>query len=141
MVRRRLWLSAVLVSCLAVTLVAGCAPANPQGRLAVSGNVTFEGQPLDHGTIQFTPIEGEAGVGTGAMIQNGAYSLEAHQGLPPGKYRVRIFSGEQAGGAVEEMPGMSEEAPKERIPAEYNMESNLEADVSAGNTSFDFNLE
>jgi hypothetical protein len=130
----------VLVACVGV-LLAGCAPSNPQGRLGISGKVTFEGRPLDQGTIQFTPLDSESGVGGGAMIQNGSYIVEAEKGLVPGKYRVRIFSAEGQGGAAEEMPGMAEEAPKERIPANYNMDSALEADVSSGNTTFDFSLE
>ncbi len=138
---RTLWLGAVLVTCVGMAIAGGCGPANPEGRLPISGNVTFQGQPLDQGTIRFTPLEGQSDVGSGAMIQNGSYSLEAHQGLPPGKYRVWISSTEQTGGPVEEMPGMAEEAPKERIPSQYNDQSTLEAEVTAGgDNKFDFDL-
>jgi hypothetical protein len=137
--RNALWLAMVLAACIGLT-IAGCGGGSPQGRLAISGQVTFEGQPLDQGSIQFTPLDSESGISGGAIIQNGSYTIEAEKGLAPGKYRVRIFSAE-ASGEAEEMPGMSEEAPKERIPAQYNVESTLEADVSGDKTTFDFKLE
>jgi hypothetical protein len=138
--RRVLWLATVFVACVGV-LVAGCGPANPQGRMAISGRVTLEGQPLDQGSIQFTALEGDSGIGSGGVIQNGSYSIETEKGLPPGKYRVRIFSGESAGAPADEMPGESSEAPRERIPAQYNTESTLEIEVAPGKTTFDFNLD
>jgi hypothetical protein len=35
------------------------------------------------------------------MIQNGSYSVEAEKGLATGKYRVRIFSGEDSGRSLQ----------------------------------------
>jgi len=136
--RKLLRLATVLVAC-AGLMVAGCGPGNPQGRLAISGKVSFEGQPLDQGSIQFSSVDRTSGIVSGAVIHNGSYSIEAEKGLPPGKYRVRVFSGEGAG--PEEMPGESTEAPKERIPAQYNTESTLEIEVSRGNATFDFDLK
>ncbi len=140
----RLPKTAVLLVCwMGIALVGGCGPPNPQGRLAVSGKVTFQGEPLDQGTIQFTPLDRESGVSTGAMIRDGSYRVEAHRGLLPGKYRVRIFSAEaKAEGRVPKAPGMPAAVPKERIPARYNIKSTLEAPVTKdGENEFDFDLE
>jgi len=142
---KTLWLSVALVACVGVAFVAGCGGGDTGGRLGVSGNVTFQGSPLDQGTIEFTSTGEGATVHTGAMIQGGSYTVPAEQGLPPGTYLVRISSAvEDASAPVPEMPGMAEDgAPQaeERIPAEYNTESKQEVTVTSGGSStFDFNI-
>ena len=137
------WLSRVIVLCVGVALLGGCGPANPRGNLAISGNVTFQGQPLDQGSIEFTSLPGETEARSGAMIQNGSFSIVAHQGLPPGKYRVRIYSSAEAGMTeVPEAPGDSTEVETtERIPAEWNTESEKEIEVTSGGANkFDFDI-
>ena len=43
---------------------------------------------------------------------------------------------------VPEMPGMSDEVPEERIPAEYNTESKQEITVTSGGPNeFEFNIQ
>src|SRR5437868_15173667 len=73
-----------------MALIAGCGPANPLGRKALSGTVTLDGKPLERGAIEFHPLE-EGGVQSGALISGGHYSIPAHQGATPGKYRVAIY--------------------------------------------------
>ena len=145
MVRKRLWVSAVVVSCLGVALFAGCETQDTGGRLAISGNVTFQGSPLDQGTIEFTSTGEGATAFTGAMIKGGSYEVPAEQGLAPGTYRVKISSVvEDSSTPVPEMPGMPEDgapAAQERIPAEYNTESTKEVTVTAdGANKFDFDI-
>ena len=146
MLRKIFWLGAVLVSCLGVALVTGCDQGETGGRLAISGNVTFQGSPLDQGTIEFTSTgEGPAAL-TGAMIQGGSYEVPAAQGLPPGTYRVRISSvAEDASAPPPEMPGMPGEGggeAQERIPAEYSSpESEQQVTVTSdGANQFDFDI-
>ena len=67
----------------------GCGPANPLGRIAISGKVTLDGQPLDKGAIELHPIEG--GVQSGDLISGGSYSMSVQQGPTAGKYRVVIY--------------------------------------------------
>ena len=56
----------------------------------------------------------------------------------PGKYRVRIYWPEKAG--IEQGPNVP--LPKERIPANYNVESGLTAEVRQGSdNTFDFALQ
>jgi hypothetical protein len=100
---------------------------------SVSGTINFKGKPLDYGAIIFVPEAMDAGlVGRTAIITNGQYSLPAAEGLKPGKYIVKITSGEAAKKVKEdELPG--EPVPtKERIPAKYNEFSNMTFDVQAG---------
>lgn len=44
------------------------------GRANVEGQVTFDGQPVEQGTIVFEPVDGK-GAAAGGTIQNGKYRL------------------------------------------------------------------
>ena len=127
-----------LLSALAFT---GCSAEEPAG-LTVSGNVTLKGQPLDQGTIEFSPAADGPGSFSGAPIKDGKYEIPALSGLQPGKYTVRISSGEGGTDAPEEAPGESERPPaKERIPASYNSNSTQQVEVKVGaENKFDFNI-
>ncbi len=59
-------------------------------RVAASGRVTFQGQPLRWGTITFHPEDDENLPVAWAMISNGNFSVPAHRGLPLGRSRVVI---------------------------------------------------
>ena len=51
-------LSLVFVSlCCVCVLICGCAKENPLGRQPISGKVTFQGQPLATGSIEFAPTD------------------------------------------------------------------------------------
>jgi len=122
----------------------GCGRTDSSGRAAISGTVTFKGQPLDHGTIEFSPASAEAKSMSGATIADGKFSIRADQGLTPGTYRVRISSPEaRPSGAPPEMPGDSTAAPvpKDRIPPEFNVETKQEVKVTAGSpNTFEFKI-
>src|SRR5687767_4430562 len=72
-------------------VVIGCGSSD--GRRAVSGTVTFQGKPLDRGTIDFYRT-GEPTVAAGTLISDGRYEIPAEKGLLPGKYLVKIESPE-----------------------------------------------
>lgn len=129
---------------LAVLALAGCGGGDALQRQAVSGTVTFKGQPLDKGTITFLPADPQAKASPGgATIANGQFSLPAAQGLAPSKYRVQISSpvgGVEPGAG--EAPGESEKLAEERIPASWNTESKHEITVEKGGANkFDFKIE
>lgn len=135
-----------------------CGPENPLGRRAVTGRIMLDGSPLKSGHIQFVPLE-SGGVAAGAMIHKGEYRFEKLRGLPPGKYRVQIFSPVTASESAAQSPpsdgppGLaSDVAPNmpraalrtgiERIPSRYNSASELTAEITAaGPTRFDFDLK
>ncbi len=116
----------------------GCGADDP--RLAVSGTVKFRGQFLDQGRIEFHP-PGDKGTMSGAVIQNGRYSIPRDKGLEPNTYEVRIFSYDEKAAKVETVPGEPGLGFKERIPLKYNVASTLKAEVKRGNTTFDFPIE
>jgi hypothetical protein len=121
----------------------GCAEANPHGRNAISGNVTFQGQPLENGSIEFTPEGSQPGIGSGAVIANGVYTIAQAQGLPEGAYRVAIWAaGAETEVAEDAMPGEPPSVAVERIPPKFNLDSELIVHVASGTAQqFDFKLE
>src|SRR5262245_26249557 len=138
--RKSLQFSTFLTLGAGVCLLAGCGDRF-DGRVAVSGNVTLEGAPLNDGTITFEPIDGQ-GSTSGAAIENGEYAIDRKVGLKPGKYRVMITAGdgktraddEEAGG-----PGGANIVSVDRIPPEYNERTQQQIEVKAeGPNKFDF---
>jgi hypothetical protein len=74
--------------------ISGCNTNNPQGRVAIRGEVTLDGKPLEHGEILFLSLSGSTPtVSTGSPIKNGTFSLSAKQGLIPDQtYSVQFQS-------------------------------------------------
>jgi hypothetical protein len=142
----------VMLAVLAAGWCIGCGPGNPLGRQAVSGKVALDGIALDSGLIEFSPVS-DKGVAAGAIIENGAYNIPEIKGLPPGKYLVRITSStfgpsrnpsdrSTALPSNTALPrkGIACTPGKQRIAAQYNKESQLTAEVIAGQSAtFDFN--
>jgi hypothetical protein len=60
--------------------------------VGVDGDVTFKGEPIADGSINFIPIDGTAGPTAGASITDGRFSIPRRGGLVPGRYRVEISS-------------------------------------------------
>ena len=118
------WIFVVIL--LAVTSVPGC--GNKKGRVSVSGEVTYEGQPIVEGLIHFQPHGNDAPV-VSEPIKNGQYNTDASGGVMPGEYTVEICA-YNPGDPVPEGPG----APPRRqlLPAKYNVESGLKLDIKSG---------
>ena len=137
-IKLRLYL---LLTALFVFSPLGCKPPNPQGRLAVSGNVAINGEPLKQGTISFNPTnDTEVKTPSSAPIKEGKYTLPVDKGLAPGTYTVMLFSTEGTG-VFDESDPMRPEIHKTLIPDKYNVASKERVTVSQGATTFDFDLD
>jgi len=77
-------------------LISGCG----SGRSTVSGEVTFDGQPLDSGSIVFLPADG-IGPSRGATIENGKFAFAAAEAPSPGKKIVKITGSMKTGRQVQ----------------------------------------
>jgi len=125
----------------AVGMVSGCR-RDTGGRVEVSGNVTFRGEPLKTGTIEFASKDGSCQ--SGAAVANGKYALPADKGLKPGEYAVRITSVQEQANAAMGPPGPEsmKQTGQDRIPPEYNVKSKLTAEVKQGERNvFGFDLK
>ena len=135
------WPVSLLLIVLVVLSTLGCQPANPQGKLAVSGKVAINGTPLTQGTVSFNPVnDNEIKTPSSARIKDGKYSLSADKGLAPGTYTVMLFSSEGTG-TYDESDPMRPEIHKALIPDKYGVASQERITVSQDAKSFDFDLD
>ena len=72
-----------------IALVAGCGPSGPQ-RYRMSGTVTFEGEPVAEGEVQFEPVQRGFGGGF-APVKDGKYDTNIDgRGHLGGEHRVQV---------------------------------------------------
>jgi len=137
--------AAVALSVLSVVL-SGCGSAtDDQPDLGlVTGTVTFDGSPLGGASITFQPDSGRpARAVTDAQGKYSLIYIRDTPGCKIGHNTVSITSsveGEDemaAEGDDVDQTAVKEKAP---LPAKYNTETELEADVKPGENTFDFKL-
>lgn len=115
-------------------------------RLKVTGSVKLNGVPLNEGSIRLSSVGTEKLFASGAMIQNGEFTVPQEKGLPPGTYAVEISSPDPNAPLVRSRaapgePILPPTAP-ERIPAEYNSQSKHKIEVSADSDNhFEFDIQ
>ena len=79
----------------------GCGPKSDLQKVVVSGKVTFEGQPVGNGQIEFHPMKGTRGPVSGAPIKDGEYRAHAKGGVPVGLQKVKIKGYRARAGAAD----------------------------------------
>lgn len=128
--------------------VAGCSRRAYEGdqRFAISGTVTVDGQPLDLGVIAFMPqgtgdnIKGRV---AGSPIRDGKYTIPEEKGPTAATYRIEIHWNKRTGKQIPNPMDPSEMTDElmEGLPDKYHKNSELTADVSEKQTTFDFDLK
>ena len=114
----------------------GCSQGD--GRRAVGGTVTVDGQPLAVGLINFQPVEGARAASAGTSIEQGKFELPAKRGLLPGKYRVLIQAFRETGRTIDD-PQRGKVS--ETVSIRFKRTGALEAVVAEeGPNRFDFEL-
>lgn len=113
-----------------VALSLGCARGNQPELGTVHGRITLDGKPLAGVTISFQPGDGGR-QSSDETDEQGRYDLiylrDIH-GAKVGKHRVVLGSS-------------APDAPKsDRLPARFNTQSTLAADVVRGDNQCDFTL-
>lgn len=99
----------------------------------VSGTVTLNGKPLAYATVKFIPVENEENnkaPSAGLTDEQGNYRLLYVKDVPGaaiGEHQVVIEAKDQRG--------------RERLPAEYNLQSVLRKPVAEGSQKIDFDLQ
>jgi hypothetical protein len=108
----------------------GCSAGD--GKLPVTGVVTFDGAPMPDGYVTFTPAAG--GTPEAAPIAAGKFEL----GVKPGAHRVEIEASHFVG---EKNPIMGLQPREQYVPARYNSETTLTSEVTAdGENAFTYDL-
>jgi hypothetical protein len=128
---------ATLAAALVLLVLAGCS-----GRPAIEGTVTYAGQPVDGGSISFIP-DNNRGTIASADIKAGKYAVPAGKGPGTGKCRVQIVWKKKTGRQVQ-TPGDAGNLIDETvqvIPANYNAQTTLSADLKSGGNTLNFDLK
>jgi hypothetical protein len=102
----------------------------------VSGNVSYDGAPIEEGAISFIPTDGKGPSG-GAMIKGGKYTAK---NVALGLCKVSISSGKVSSQKADDMKGPTSPKIIELVPSKYNKSTELQFDVKAGSQTKDFDL-
>jgi|EndMetStandDraft_5_1072996.scaffolds.fasta_scaffold81103_2 hypothetical protein len=130
--------------------ICGCGggPPDAQPRIAVSGTITLDGQPLNNAVIRFVPLAEVKGPKASVAVTAGRFDLPAYAGPVAGPHRVEIESTDHGGIEPDDETALAEVAAGKRkpsktakIPAIYNSRSTLERTIQADSPNqFEFTL-
>ena len=112
----------------------GCSPSGN----SVSGKVTLDGAPLDDANISFVPKAAAQKQAGWATMAAGQYTIPPSSGLGTGEFRVEIRALRPTG---EKSSDPSMIPSKEIIPAKYNTQSRLTAEIKPGENVKSFDLK
>jgi hypothetical protein len=132
-----------LAAVLGLGLLGGCGeePMEHAPTYAVTGKITFQGQPVTKGAVGFHGGEGRPA--SGIIRPDGTYSLSTFaegDGAVAGHYKVSVVANEAD---PTKMPRPGEKPPKDLVPKKYNNPemSGLTADVDKKPTEVNFDLK
>lgn len=131
-----------LVAAACCLAMAGGCSKTPE-TTALSGTVTFDGEPVAEGQLELEPRG--AGRMAFAVITNGKYATPKERGVRPGSYLARITASRPTGKAADSSSFITDAASavirEQFLPAKYNTASELEFEVAPGETMVhDFEL-
>ena len=104
-------------------VLAGC---GGDGRVSVTGTVSYDGRPVEQGTISFVPLDPSQAPEGGGIV-DGRFALS----VPPGKKQVQI-TGSRPLPADQQDSESGGPLYEDYIPPRFNTESTLTAEVKAG---------
>jgi hypothetical protein len=134
---RSLFCPPLVMALVIATIGGGCGPRD--GRIAVSGTVSLDGQPLTNGFISFSPT-GPKGSPTGTPVTAGRYAAR----VSPGEMSVQIRATKSV---TKENPSESDVErgitveQREMVPTRYNSKTMLRVNVSDLQRQHDFALD
>ncbi|WP_339729684.1 hypothetical protein [uncultured Gimesia sp.] len=119
---------------MATCFLMGCGTAD-DGHQSISGQVTWNGEPISDGKISLMTA---AGVTDAGDITNGVFTLRT----TPGEKKVIVTAEKPAGfSRQEERVPEPEPVFYQYIPANYNTKTELKEQVEATTETLTFNLE
>jgi hypothetical protein len=135
-------LRSVVLAAVGLAVAMGCGQRGLR-RVSVEGTVTLDTKPLAEGNIRFRSLSADTTVIVPARIADGRFVVPEASGPLPGKYRVEIEVARKTGRKVPHpmLPERVVDEMTESLPATYNSQSTLSAEVTAtGPNRFEFPL-
>lgn len=136
---------ALAVSCF---MLAGCGGSSGPKTIPASGLVTYKGQPVERGTVTFSPADPKVTVATTASIVKGQYQTEKGLGLTAGDYKVVVMAYKTnlaASETKDKPPAATKPEDNLAVPQKYTSykTTDLELKVTAKDASVkkDFDLK
>lgn len=123
-------------------LLSGCGSSGPE-RVNVTGTVTFKGEPIENGAIEFIPTGG--GPMQPVTVTAGKFSAKGEQGVIVGEYKL-VFHAynlkasknpEQDGAMIPEMMSRSEQLPKQFSTEACKETASLKKGMGSADLKFD----
>jgi hypothetical protein len=143
--RPQIIVTSLMLSTISILPLAGCGSDNRLPTATVKGKVTYNGEPLQIGSLLFVPVGG--GPSAEANIdRNGNYAVgtyETTDGAVLGKHQVLITAFTSPGGSgLPEDAVKGDAAPVSVIPEKFGdlAKSGLEVEVKSGKNDVDFVL-
>lgn len=148
---------ACLLTASALLLASGCGGDGFGKRYAVSGKVTYKGQPVPKGNIYFVPDDPESRSAESPIASDGSYTLSTanpgdEDGAFPGTYKIRVVAIEadysqvkaNAGGGAGRQDDVfkATQSAKQLVPPKYRetSTSGLTAKVEEHSNTINFDL-
>src|SRR5262245_52027456 len=132
------WLLRGLV-CAWIVVIAGAGCGRGPAVGTVTGEVTYDGQPVKDGHVTFTPVDGKGQTG-GAPILDGKFKADQ---VPALKMKVELHGnkviGKRKAYDTPESPVMDDVV--ELLPPKYNFNSDLVLDVKQGTQHVKYDLK
>ena len=127
--------------CCLLALSVGCGASNPDGRIPVSGTVTWKGESIQSGYIMFVSTSG--GKSSGAQIVDGSFDLSGNTGVPHGSYKVKITANRPSGRKIpdSDYPDQMIDDIEQYIPDRYNEKTELTLTVDGPVEALVYELE
>ncbi|WZO99120.1 hypothetical protein EP7_000714 [Isosphaeraceae bacterium EP7] len=152
-------IATLVASCslVAATLISlpGCGDDGFGKRYPVSGKITYKGEAVSKGNINFLPLDNTTGRAAQSEITDGSYSLTTaspNDGALPGKYKVTIISVEadyskvmanaKGGAGRQEDVYKANKSAKKLVPSKYSIfqTTPLEETVKEESNTINFDL-
>jgi len=127
------------------SLAGGCGRNGPE-RVIITGTVTYQGEPLEHGEIRFIPIEGTKAPVSGAAIDGGEYVVSGRGGVPVGTHKIEIVAHrvdpKYAGSADSLSQDVDGAPPRQQyLPERYNVHTELQIVIEPGSREIISNFD
>jgi hypothetical protein len=125
-------------------VLAGCGGSKYSGdqRFPLAGEVTFDGQPVDLGSISFIPEGGGEGRAAGGVITDGKYAVPEEKGANAGTYRVEIHWLKRTGKQLlDPESGEMYDERIEALPDKFHAKSELSVEVPLPSNTRNFELK
>jgi hypothetical protein len=130
--------------CLGLCIIlVGCSGAKYKGdkQYPLAGEVTFEGEPIDVGSISFIP-EGDKGRPSGGVITDGKFDVPEEKGANAGKHRVEIRWLKRTGRKLKDAEsGEMYDERREALSDKVHTNSELTVEVPLPENRYDFKLK